>query len=236
MNNALNQHFIQPFSFPFSLIPQDIKLFSCDYFLSNYQYSLFETYNILCPDTIQRAVAKRQAEYLTGRYCAVQSLTLLNIAVVDIAIGKHRNPVWPEGVCGSITHTHNKGVAVCAFNQNYQYLGIDLENKLPLKTIHDIKSSIVNKAEEKVLMQSDLVFEDAFTLVFSAKEALFKALYPSVGAYFDFSAAEVIDICYHTNTIHLKLQENLTSDLIIGRVFIGYFSLMENTVFSIIYL
>lgn len=235
MNNALNQQFIQPFSFPFSLIPQDIKLFSCDYFLSNYQHFLFETYNILCPDTIQRSVAKRQAEYLTGRYCAVQSLALFGITVADIPIGKHRNPIWPEGVCGSITHTYNKGVAVCAFNKNYQYLGIDLENRLPMKIVLDIKSSIVNQAEEKVLVQSDLAFEDAFTLVFSAKEALFKALYPSVGAYFDFSAAEVIEICYHTQVIRLQLQENLTSDLTIGRVFIGYFSVMDNTVFSIIY-
>lgn len=66
------------------------------------------------------------------------------------------------------------------------YLGIDLEKKLSKECVIEIKSSIISLDEENLILKSKLSFEDAFTLIFSAKESLFKALYPSVRAYFDF--------------------------------------------------
>lgn len=236
MKDSKTPCFLEPLSFSKSLIPQGIELFSCHFNLSHYHFDLFKKYNVLCPESIQRAVPKRQAEYLAGRYCAIKSLALLGEPAVDITIGQHRNPIWPDGICASITHTHSQAISVATFSKNYQYLGIDLENKLSQETVLQIKSSIINSAEEKILNGTALPFEDMFTVVFSAKESLFKALYPKVGAYFDFSAAKVIDVCFRSNSICLQLCEDLSSQLISGKTFTVYFSITETSIFSIVYM
>jgi 4'-phosphopantetheinyl transferase EntD len=79
-----------------------------------------------------------------------------------------------------------------------------------------------------------LSFTDAFTLVFSAKESLFKALHPEVNFYFDFSAAELISLCNKTNQFELVLLQDLTSKLRKKRRFIGTFSFDETQVITLI--
>ena len=70
----------------------------------------------------------------------------------------------------------------------------------------------------------------AFTLIFSAKESLFKALYPHVGDYFDFSAAEVVEINGNVGHFTIKLAQQLTSALKEGMTFKGYFDINADDV------
>ncbi|WP_457934203.1 4'-phosphopantetheinyl transferase superfamily protein [Pseudoalteromonas sp. SCSIO 43210] len=56
----------------------------------------------------------------------------------------------------------------------------------------------------------------ALTLVFSAKESLFKAIYPRVNFYFD--VVEMISIC--TETFRLRLKVKLTDELEEGSLFL----------------
>jgi 4'-phosphopantetheinyl transferase EntD len=140
------------------------------------------------------------------------------------------------GQQGYQLQSHTDRIAICAASYKYdcEYLGIDLEKRLNLKCIADIKNSIINLQEENLLFKSELNFEDAFTLTFSAKESLFKALYPRVGRYFDFYAAQIINICCNTNKFTMILLEDLTQDVMTGKKFTGYFSFDETYVFTII--
>ncbi|MBA6257655.1 MULTISPECIES: 4'-phosphopantetheinyl transferase family protein [unclassified Colwellia] len=213
---------------------EHLTLTSYHYNVVNYNRSLFDQFKIYFPEEIKSSVIKRQAEYLAGRYAARCALHDLGFEVKNITTGKHRSPVWPTGISASITHTDS--IAICAASYKYdcEYLGIDLEKRLNLKCITDIKSSIINLQEENLLFQTELSFEDAFTLTFSAKESLFKALYPRVGRYFDFSAAQIIDICCSTNKFTMILLEDLTQEVIAGKKFTGYFSFDETYVFTLI--
>ena len=83
-------------------------------------------------------------------------------------------------------------------------------------------------------MNSQLSFEDAFSLIFSAKESLFKALYPSVRVYFDFYSAKITAICCITNSFTLTLLEDLTPELRANIEFSGHFIFDKNYVFTII--
>ncbi len=232
--NLDNAIFINPSIPPITSLPESVMLTMCDYSVVNYSYNWFERLSINCPHSIKNSVKKRQAEYLAGRFMARCSLKKLGFQCVDIPIGKHRNPLWPYNILGSITHTQSKAICLITYKCNYQYLGVDLERILALTLIAEIKNSIINKQEKDIIDNSQLSFEQAFTLSFSAKESLFKALYPSVGYYFDFSAAEIVRICCKNNTFKIRLTQNLTDILKKDMVFSGIFCIVDTSMLTII--
>jgi len=202
----------------------EVILYGGEFDVNFYKRELFEIFNIPFPDSLINAVVKRQAEYLAGRYMAINALKIMGRNIFDIPTGKHRSPIWSEGVVGSITHTHSTAFCAVAFIKDVQYLGIDYENWLPPDTIEQIRGSILNSNEEILLRRCKMGIEKAFTLAFSAKESLFKALYPSVGYYFDFMAAEITYVSVRSKKFELKLKQQLTPSLSVGKTYTGYFS------------
>jgi hypothetical protein len=51
------------------------------------------------------AVPRRRAEFAAGRACARAALRRLGINGWPLLVGSKREPLWPAGVVGSITHT-----------------------------------------------------------------------------------------------------------------------------------
>ncbi|WDE03341.1 4'-phosphopantetheinyl transferase superfamily protein [Thalassomonas viridans] len=222
-HNEAVSRFIGASRFPALICAPGIVLAGGDYQPEYYREDLFAQSGIPFPYFLSRAVNKRQSEYLAGRLMASRALAKLGVNTRNIATGEHRSPVWPDGIVASITHTATSAFCAAARSRDIKFLGIDHENWLGSETVADIKSSIINHREEALLQQSALAFSRAFTLVFSAKESLFKALYPSVGYYFDFSAAEIIALDNEEKSFVLQLTESLTPTLSAGATFTGKF-------------
>ncbi|WP_207611854.1 4'-phosphopantetheinyl transferase superfamily protein [Alteromonas sp. 5E99-2] len=206
---------------------KNISMECTEFNITHYQADFFSHHNISIPKTISQSVNKRQAEFFAGRYTAQLALKKLNITCDDIPIGENRAPVFPNTVNASITHTNTTALCAAALPHNYQFLGVDIEDVILMSTIHDIKNTVIFNDEITLLEQSILSIEQAFTLAFSAKESLFKALYPHVGHYFDFSAAKLIEISPDNHRFTLVLTEDLTTKLCSGKVFNGYFSFID---------
>ena len=85
---------------------------------------------ITMPASIQRSVAKRQAEFLAGRLCARAALLQLDGTCTAPDIGEDRAPVWPSHISGAITHSNGRAGALVALKSEWQGLGIDLEKLL----------------------------------------------------------------------------------------------------------
>ncbi len=85
-------------------------------------------------------------------------------------------------------------------------IGIDCEAILPENEAREIKDGIIDVQEEPVLSRSGYPFALALTLVFSAKESLFKALFPRVQAYMGFDSARVTKLDDKTLTLALTRQ------------------------------
>ena len=217
---------------PFS--HNDIIINCYDFQINQYQKYLFYDFGIPLPDLINNAVPKRQAEFLAGRYSAISALKALGINCSNIAIGKHRSPVWPDSITASITHTTTISICAASKKGSCRYLGIDIENIMSTKLVSEIKNNVINIDEEAILRKCSFNFSQAFTLAFSAKESLFKALYPSVGYYFDFTAAKITQVDNANNSFILVLTEDLTAELIVGMEFIGFFDLIEQQVLTVI--
>lgn len=137
---------------------------------------------------ISAAVESRREDFATGRRCAVEALGLLGVEVPSLERGEGREPVWPEGTIGSITHTEGLCAAAVAPSAGVRFLGMDAEPNVPLKD--KLLERISSETEREALARIGGSGFSSKTL-FSAKESIFKALYPEVRAYFGFEEVEI---------------------------------------------
>lgn len=173
---------------------------------------------ITCPATISRSVPTRQAEFFFGRLAAHLSLAALGIDCLEIPIGPSRQPIWPAPVMGSITHNQNFAAAVALAHG--ACIGVDIERVVSAESQQALLATAISASEQAYLRTLDagLPFAHLVTAVFSAKESFFKAAFPSVGRYFDFSAAEVVHVDIENLCLSLVLNEALSQEFFVGKV------------------
>lgn len=137
--------------------------------------------NLLPPEqpAIARMVATRQREFAGGRAAARVAMHRVTGRTLAVPMGPDRAPVWPAGLRGSITHAAGLCLAAATADPAIQALGLDLEDDAPLPI--GTESAVLLPAEAGQHPRA----------VFSAKETVFKALYPQVGHIFGFDAVQI---------------------------------------------
>ncbi|MCX2832748.1 4'-phosphopantetheinyl transferase family protein [Microbulbifer thermotolerans] len=175
-------------------VDTQIVTVSCKFDVSLFQPADYAVLNLLMPASIAASVRKRQAEFLAGRYAASLALAALDIdvrACGPVGIGPRRNPVWPQGVVASISHAAGRAVCAASLRAHNDFLGVDIELLSPEMDCADVQQAVMGERELALLVDAGLAPSQAVFLTFSAKESLFKALYPAVGDYFGFEVASV---------------------------------------------
>ncbi|MFU0893310.1 enterobactin synthase subunit EntD [Kluyvera sichuanensis] len=122
------------------------------------------------PALLNRYGHKRQAEHLAGRIAAVHALREVGEKRVPHP-GDRGQPLWPAPWFGSISHCDNTALAVVS----HEPVGVDIERLFDCRLAQELENSVITPAERLVIAGSDLAFELALTVVFSAKESVFKA-------------------------------------------------------------
>lgn len=140
---------------------------------------------------IAHAVSSRRGDYLGVRDCARTALAALGVAPVAIGTGPRREPLWPDGVVGSLTHCDGyRGAAVARVGQLHS-IGIDAE---PHEALAPGVLDTVGLPEEARAVAA-LGRSDPRTrwdrLLFCAKEAVYKAWFPLTGEWLGFEEAVV---------------------------------------------
>ena len=134
---------------------------------------------------VSKAVPKRVREFAGGRQCARRALAELGVVGGPIRAAEDRQPVWPNDIVGSITHTAGFCAAVVADKKSFCGLGLDSE------VVGDVGPDLWATicVPREVTWIDSLPAADrpaAVTLLFSAKEAFYKCQYPLVGEWLDF--------------------------------------------------
>lgn len=138
-----------------------------------------------------QAVEKRRREFLMGRTAARLALQELGIAPPPaIMRGERREPLWPQGIVGSITHAGDYAVAAVAREANVLSIGIDIE-KVKQRHVTEIGRTIADADEQRWIQQDPNAIVQRTLLIFSAKESVFKALYPLCQVFLDYSAVSL---------------------------------------------
>jgi 4'-phosphopantetheinyl transferase EntD len=143
---------------------------------------------------VASARPSRQAEFHRGRACARRALARHGVAPAAIPVGPGRVPVWPPGFVGSITHCPGFCAAAVAPAAAVLALGIDAEPDEPLPG--GVDAVVIRPEERSWLAEADgaLAWD---RLLFSAKEAAYKAWYPLTGRVLEF---EEVSISFHPDS------------------------------------
>jgi len=190
---------------------------SCHFDKTGYQESLQDELAIFIPEKMSRAVQKRKAEYIAGRYCARKSLAAININNQTVESSEDRAPIWPQGVIGSITHSSGYASAVVAKKGELRGIGIDSEKCIKDKTSRNISSHILTENETFEANTHVAANEHLYlTLVFSAKESIYKCLNPLVKQFFDFKHAEIHFDRESNNQFSYRLLKTLNEEFCNG--------------------
>ncbi len=148
-----------------------------------------------------RAVPKRAQEFAAGRVCARRALAEFGFMDFAIERAADRQPIWPQGMVGSITHTTGFCAAVAAARDSTAAIGLDTEvaggdpfggtlggtapggtppGGTPIGGAQPhLWPSICDASEiEWLETLPEPARTPAATLIFSAKEAFYKCQYP----------------------------------------------------------
>lgn len=113
-------------------------------------------------------------------------------------------PVWPEGLVGSLAHNSQVAVAALARRMDFSSLGIDVETAEPLEA--DLLDLIVTTTERKAIANDAC---GGGRLLFSIKEAVYKAVHPLDGVFLEHHDVEVnlaagIAVIRGGRTVHFR--------------------------------
>jgi enterobactin synthetase component D len=177
------------------------------------------------PESLEGAVLKRRIQYLAGRWCAREAMRRLGAVPVPIDRDRDGRPIWPAGFTGSITHSDRIAAAAVARSDAIEALGIDCEALLEPDVADEIAASIATPREICRLVTSGLCAAAGISLIFSAKEALYKCLNPIVRRFFDHHAAELTEADPASGHFSIRLCVDLAPRFPAGRVVAGRFGI-----------
>lgn len=140
---------------------------------------------------IERSCKKRRQEFKAGRIQAQNILRRLGVKRSPILSGKLRDPLWPEGIVGSISHCDKYCLVAAAKTKDYCSIGIDIENNDPLPG--DLERFVCTPIEIEWIRS--LKGKDSLLswskIIFSAKESAYKCISPILQNFIDFKEAQI---------------------------------------------
>ena len=135
---------------------------------------------------------QRTWSFVAGRLCAHAALRALGIPGKSLLRGSHGQPQWPEGLVGSISHTENYAIAAVARGGSSQCISVGIDAE-PIRILTD-------EVAEIIMTPAELRRVEGFpsprrplvqTIMFCAKEALYKAQFALTGRWLDFESIEL---------------------------------------------
>jgi 4'-phosphopantetheinyl transferase EntD len=140
---------------------------------------------------VARATDKRRQEFATGRECAREALAGLDMGKSPILRGYRGAPQWPPGIVGSITHCAGYCAAAVARTRDLAAIGLDAE---PNAALPGGVLEMVTQPAERARLRDLAAAQPEISwdcLLFSAKEAVYKAWFPLTGRWLGFADADI---------------------------------------------
>jgi 4'-phosphopantetheinyl transferase EntD len=177
---------------------------------------------------VARAIDKRQREFALGRACARRALAQLGIAPQPLLANPDRSVCWPDAAWGSITHTDGLCLAVAARREHLSGIGIDAE----------VRGRVSDKLWSQIASEREIAWfrgaadahaaAERATLLFSAKEAFYKAQFCVSRTFVGFHEAELA--FDDESTFRVRLLRDVADAFVRGSEFTGRYTLLPGHV------
>lgn len=148
------------------------------------------------------AAPGRQEQFAAGRACARAGLSVLGCPEEPLLVGEDRRPLWPSGVTGSISHTRGLGepgsneasfgVAVVVLDAALGGRGIGVDVERVGRVREALFGRLFTAAELEDLRRLPVDRRAVHaTVLFSAKEAFYKAQFGFSRSWVGFRDIEI---------------------------------------------
>ena len=137
-------------------------------------------------DDIEGFSAQRKAEYASGRRVAHEALQLLS-GMPAAVNRKGRQPEWPVGYCGAISHSREIALAMVASKKACRGIGLDVVKK----------EAVSEKVGDRIMLTAEGRSSSAYAesdwraILFSANESVYKAVHPEIGEFLECRDVEI---------------------------------------------
>ena len=126
----------------------------------------------------------RSKMFSSGRYAVHLAQEAINAKPREI-LHEGRAPIWPSGQMGAITHS--KKYAGAIVSTELRGVGLDFEEVGRIQP--KLYAKLFTKDEESWLRQQTR--PEASTIIFSAKESVYKGIFPILKRYVGFQEVEI---------------------------------------------
>ena len=147
-----------------------------------------------CPEEtilVRSAGIQRRREFAAGRACAHAALQMLGRDGEPIGRGRRGEPLWPPGVVGSISHAGGLAAAAAARVGDAWAIGLDIESRDPPLSPADERFVLAGAAASTLGGGDHRLAPYRAKIAFSAKETVFKCLYPHTGWLLEFGDVDL---------------------------------------------
>jgi 4'-phosphopantetheinyl transferase EntD len=159
---------------------------------SQYFTTDFKGIEVLSPAElalVDGSAGKRKTDFSTGRFCAKKALEQLGIGHSQILRDSGKQPIWPAGIVGSISHSSLLTGAIVGKNSDIVSVGLDIE------TIGGVELNMWDilflESEQQFLNLLNNEDRNLYpTLLFSLKECFYKFQYPLTRQFLEFNEVE----------------------------------------------
>ena len=142
---------------------------------------------------VAHTVPARQREFATGRRLAHELLREMGAGEEPLVPREDRVPRWPAGIVGSISHSAEHCAVAVARSEDWRSLALDVEPSQPLEP--ELWELICTPQECRWLARAPLSWRGLFArLIFSAKESVYKAVYPMLRRVLEFHEVD-LELC-----------------------------------------
>lgn len=167
------------------------------------------------PEKLRTATPKRIAEFLAGRFCAVKAIQAFRPDWSgEVGMNSDGSPRWPEGLVGSITHTQGYAAAAVAPGGTWLSVGIDSEAMADADVLAAAKRVVMRNDERRLGARLPIPEDQFILLAFSAKESIYKCLYPLVKRSLEFSTVILEDINIQNRSFTFNVPESIEPGLL----------------------
>lgn len=173
----------------------------------------YESFRLERPIYHGRSTQKRLAEHFFGRLAARYALLEEGLPVGPLRIGPDRAPMWPAGVVGSITHSDRYAAACAASSASLRGIGIDIEHSLSMDMLASVEELALSAEEIKLIRhEKSCPYPLLLATAFSAKESIYKAVFPTIRRYFGFEAIAIDHWDVKNGWLGFTTQETLCNE------------------------
>ena len=151
-----------------------------------------------------------RSEHLAGRECAAIALARAGAPSGEVGTNAEGSPIWPAGFVGSITHTRGFASACASSLRELAGVGIDTEEVLDHAASVEIRDVVATRDELGRLQRRSVLDEQSLvTLLFSAKESVYKCVAPITKEFLEFHDVELLEVDFAAGAFEARIRKTL---------------------------